>query len=149
MRETLKTFVQLACLSLGINAHTLAVDRPPSIILMLADDVGAETVGVYGGQSYQTPNLDQLANDGIRFSYGNAQPLCTPSRVKIMTGQYNFRNYSHFAYLDASQRTIGNLLSEAGYRTMIAGKWQLYSNPFEDLHGAMPVEAGFEDFRLW
>jgi len=149
MSKTLRNIVRLAFLALAIAAHPLAAERPPNIILILADDVGAETVGVYGGQSYQTPNLDQLASAGIRFNYGHAQPLCTPSRVKIMTGQHNFRNYSHFAYLDPSQTTVGNILSEAGYRTMVVGKWQLYSNPFEDLHGAMPTEAGFEEFLLW
>jgi arylsulfatase A len=59
----------------------------PNIILILADDVGAETISAYGGESYLTPHIDELARDGVRFEYAHAQPLCTPSRVKIMTGQ--------------------------------------------------------------
>ena len=129
---------------------TAVADQPKTnIILILADDVGAETVGVYGGESYQTPHLDQLANDGVRFDQGHAQPLCTPSRVKIMTGQYNFRNYTHFGFLDPGETTFGHVMRDAGYRTTIAGKWQLYSNTMEDLHGALPADAGFDEYLLW
>ena len=120
-----------------------------NIILILSDDVGAETVGAYGGESYQTPELDRLAADGIRFDYGHAQPLCTPSRVKIMTGQYNFRNYRHFSYLDPSEKTFAHLLKDAGYDTTVVGKWQLYNQRFEDVQGAMPADAGFDEFLLW
>lgn len=124
-------------------------DTPPNIILILGDDVGAETIGVYGGESYRTPQLDRLARDGVRFDYGHAQPLCTPSRVKVMTGQYNFRNYRHFSYLGADETTFAHVLKEAGYRTSVVGKWQLYNNRFEDIQGATPSDAGFDDFLLW
>jgi len=122
---------------------------PMNIILILSDDVGAETVGVYGGESYQTPQLDRLAADGIRFDYGHAQPLCTPSRVKIMTGQHNFRNYRHFSYLDPNEKTFAHVLKDAGYHTTVVGKWQLFNNRFEDVQGAMPADAGFDEFLLW
>ena len=120
-----------------------------NIILILADDVGAETIGIYGGESYQTPQIDRLANEGIRFDYGHAQPLCTPSRVKIMTGQYNFRNYRHFSHLDPGQTTFAHILKSAGYATTVVGKWQLYNQRFEDVTGSMPADAGFDDFLLW
>ena len=64
----------------------------PNIILIMADDLGAETLGSYGGESYQTPHLDQLAAEGMRFTHAYATPLCTTSRVQIMTGKYNIRN---------------------------------------------------------
>ena len=121
----------------------------PNIILILSDDVGAETIGAYGGESYLTPHIDQLAKDGVQFEYAHAQPLCTPSRVKIMTGQYNFRNYRHFGYLDPGQTTFAHLLKQAGYSTAVAGKWQLYNNRFEDLEGSLPADAGFDEFLLW
>lgn len=136
------------CLSL-LAVPALAADAPINIILILSDDVGAETVGVYGGESYQTPNIDQLARDGIRFNYGHAQPLCTPSRVKIMTGQHNFRNYRHFAHLDPAETTFAHLLKEAGYSTTVVGKWQLYFNRFENTQGALPADAGFDEYLLW
>ncbi|MEH6584193.1 MAG: sulfatase-like hydrolase/transferase [Halioglobus sp.] len=131
------------------DADVSAAELSPNIILILSDDVGAETIGVYGGESYQTPNIDQLANDGIRFDYGHAQPLCTPSRVKIMTGQHNFRNYRQFAHLDPAETTFAHILKAAGYRTTIAGKWQLYINRFEETRGALPADAGFDEYLLW
>lgn len=99
-------------------------DRP-NIVLIMADDMGYECLGVNGSTVYQTPNLNRLANSGARFEHCYSQPLCTPSRVKIMTGKYNFRNYVDFEYLSPDQVTFGNLLKEAGYATCIAGKWQL------------------------
>ena len=121
----------------------------PNIILILADDIGAEAVGAYGGESYRTPQIDRLAADGLRFEHGHAQPLCTPSRVKIMTGQYNFRNYRHFGHLDPGETTFAHLLREAGYSTAVAGKWQLFDNRFEDIQGSLPAGAGFEDYLVW
>ena len=84
-------------------------DKRPNIILIMVDDLGYETIGVNGGTSYKTPNLDQMAANGIRFDHCYAQPLCTPSRVKIMTGIYNVRNYVRFGLLHPSQKTFGHL----------------------------------------
>ncbi|MEP4147840.1 MAG: sulfatase-like hydrolase/transferase [Halioglobus sp.] len=145
-RAVFATLVFAALLS---GAADLRSAVPPNIILILSDDVGAETIGAYGGESYQTPNIDQLARDGVRFEYAHAQPLCTPSRVKIMTGQYNFRNYHHFGYLDPNQATFAHVLKEAGYSTVVAGKWQLYDNRFQDIQGSMPSDAGFDEYLLW
>ncbi|MCB1842237.1 MAG: sulfatase-like hydrolase/transferase, partial [Halioglobus sp.] len=130
-------------------SHGALGQQKPNIILILSDDVGAETLGIYGGESYRTPELDALARDGVRFAHGHAQPLCTPSRVKLMTGQYNFRNYRHFGHLDPTQTTFAHVLKSAGYRTSVVGKWQLYSNPFETLQGSTPTTAGFDDFLVW
>ena len=123
--------------------------KQPNIILILADDLGVETIGSYGGESYKTPRLDQLASEGMRFENTHAQPLCTPSRVKLMTGQYNFRNYQQFMYLDPSEITFAHRLKEAGYRTMISGKWQLVDNGIDNTQGMLPQHSGFDDFFLW
>ncbi len=64
----------------------------PNVIVILADDLGYETIGANGGTSYQTPRLDQLAATGVRFEHCYVQPLCTPTRVQLMTGQSNARN---------------------------------------------------------
>jgi arylsulfatase A len=117
-------------------------DRP-NIILIMADDLGYECLGCYGGQSYRTPVLDNLAGTGVRFDYCYSQPLCTPSRVQIMTGRYNFRNYKMFGYLDPAEITFGHVLKNAGYATCISGKWQL-GNGIEG-----PFHAGFEEYCLW
>lgn len=136
----------LACLP---AFSVMAAAAPPNIILILADDLGAETVGAYGGESYQTPRLDQMAAEGVRFEHGHSQPLCTPSRVKIMSGQHNFRNYRHFGYLDPNTTTFAHVLRAAGYATAVIGKWQLFNNRFQDIEGALPGDAGFDQYVLW
>ena len=60
----------------------------------MADDMGYETLSINGGLSYGTPNLDSLAQHGMRVTHAFSTPLCTPSRVQLMTGKYNFRNGS-------------------------------------------------------
>ncbi len=97
----------------------------PNVLLILADDVGYEVPTVNGGESYQTPNIDQLANSGLRFTQAQAAPMCSPSRFMLMTGKYNFRNYDKWGQLGLDQRTIANMLQDAGYDTYAAGKWQL------------------------
>ena len=125
----------------------------PNIILIMADDLGYETLGVNGSTSYETPRLDALAETGMRFTNAFSNPLCTPSRVQIMTGKYNFRNYVGFGLLDPGERTFGHLLQEAGYRTAVVGKWQLYGNQRQrelaGRGGALPEEVGFDTYRLW
>ena len=97
-----------------------------NIILIMADDIGYECYGAYGGTSYKTPRIDRLAANGIRFTHCYSQPICTPSRVKIMTGVSNVRNYAGFSILKKNEQTFAHILKGAGYRTAIAGKWQLY-----------------------
>ena len=91
----------------------------------MADDMGYEALSVNGSESCKTPNLDKLAASGVRFTNCFANPLCTPSRAKIMTGQYNVRNYVKFGMLDRGQTTFAHQLKPPGYATCIAGKWQL------------------------
>ena len=115
----------------------------PNVILILADDLGYETIGANGGSSYKTPVLDSLAAQGARFTHGYAQPLCTPSRVQLMTGLSNVRNYINFGNMDRKAITFGNHLQKAGYATCMAGKWQLG----HDLD--QPNAYGFEEYCLW
>lgn len=129
-------------------------DKKPNIILILVDDMGQEVLGTYGSAEYNTPNLDKLAKIGVKFTNMFAQPLCTPSRVKLMTGEYNFRNYTAFGYLKPDQITIANILQDAGYTTMIAGKWQLngrsgiYKRPGWN-NKKRPYHFGFDEYCLW
>ncbi len=149
-----KTVLVLALvLSIGLHICNSQVGAEgPNIILIMADDLGIECLTTYGTLDYRTPVLDNLASEGIKFNYCISQPLCTPSRVKIMTGKYNYQNYVDFGYLDVREKTFGNLMQEAGYRTMVAGKWQLNGANtkeanWEDLE--RPYQFGFDEYCLW
>src|SRR5688500_11628393 len=129
----------LSCvLAVLLAASAAAAERKPNIVLVMADDFGFECVRANGGTSYQTPNLDAIARSGGRFIPAYSTQLYTRSRVQIMTGRYNFRNYVRFAEFDFKERTCAHVQKDAGYATCIAGKWQL--------GGGMkaPQTAGFD-----
>jgi len=130
---------------LTVAPATLSADLPgrPNIILIMADDFGYECVGANGSTSYQTPSLDKLAASGTRFEHCYVQPLCTPTRVQLMTGLYNVRNYVDFGHMDSEATTFAHLLKKAGYATGIAGKWQLGRDP------GLPQKFGFDEHCLW
>ncbi|MHC4995260.1 MAG: sulfatase-like hydrolase/transferase, partial [Planctomycetota bacterium] len=120
-----------------------AAARRPNIILMMADDLGYETVSANGGAPYKTPVLDRLAAEGLLFSNMVSQPLCTPTRVKLMTGRYNFRNYATFGILDPRETTFGHVMRDAGYATCVVGKWQLGRDR------KLVNHFGFDEYCLW
>ncbi len=129
-----------------------AAERP-NLIVIMADDIGYECFGAYGSEQYRTPHLDRLAREGMRFDHCYSQPLCTPSRVKLMTGLSNVRNYSAFSILNPDQKTFAHHLGEAGYTSLVAGKWQLlgadhYPKRFRG-RGSTPEQAGFDHHCLW
>jgi arylsulfatase A len=125
-------------------AFAAASPTRPNVIVILSDDLGYECLSVNGSASYQTPNLDQLAREGVRFEQCYAQPNCTPTRVQLMTGLSNVRNYVEFGTLEKSQTTFGHLFSRAGYATCIAGKWQLGARD-----ATLPKHFGFDEHCLW
>ena len=117
--------------------------KKPNIVLILADDIGYEIPNYTGGQSYSTPSIDALAASGIQFSHCNVCPNCSPTRVELLTGKYGFRNYSGWGSLDPAQKTIANMLHDAGYKTCVAGKWQLGGGD-ASIHG-----FGFDQYRVF
>jgi arylsulfatase A len=124
------------------GARTLEPSRP-NLVLVLADDMGYECVGANGGASYRTPELDRLAAEGLRFTRCYSQPLCTPTRVQLLTGLYNQRNYVRFGELKPGALTFAQILRRAGYRTCVAGKWQLAGG------AEAPARFGFDEHLLW
>lgn len=148
----MKTPAIFRVLARGLNAAALlllpghallAAEGKPNVVLILIDDFGYECVTADGGESYRTPVMDGLAATGVRFEQCHVQPLCTPTRVALMTGLVNKRNYTHFGNLDFSQTTFANLLKKGGYATCVAGKWQLQGG-FEG-----PAHFGFDEYALW
>lgn len=126
-RQFLK-YATTSTILLGVSSHSFlantAVEKP-NIVLIMADDLGYEVLGCYGGTSYKTPNLDKLAEDGIRFDHCYSTPKCVPSRVNIMTGRYGFRTGQKWGYIPPEEITFGQVLKSAGYTTALSGKWQL------------------------
>ncbi|MEZ6069007.1 MAG: sulfatase-like hydrolase/transferase [Pirellulales bacterium] len=143
----------VAALCVASPAARAADASRPNVVLIMADDIGYECFGCYGSSQYHTPRIDELSRRGMRFDHCYSQPLCTPSRVKLMTGLSNARNYVAFSILDRSQRTIGQYFQAAGYRTFIGGKWQLYGAEHYPERfrgkGTLPADAGFDEYCLW
>ncbi len=146
--------VAVALLSLACSPD----ERPPNILMILADDLGAGELGSYGNAANRTPRIDRLASEGMRFETAYATPLCTPSRVLLLTGRYGFRTgwndligkrYApepNTPEEDLGERevTFADVLKEAGYRTAAAGKWQLPGSARNRL-----FDVGFDTYRIW
>ena len=153
--QTRRNFIkQTSVAATVISAGQLhaAGKKKPNIILMMTDDIGIEWFGSYGSAENVTPNLDDLAKKGMHFKHCYSQPICTPSRVKIMTGRYAFRNYKGFGHLAKTEKTFGNILKQAGYKTCVVGKWQLAEYPSKDASlgfGMNPADAGFDEHCNW
>ncbi len=128
-----------------------SANEVPNILLIMADDVGSDAVGCYGGQSYPTPHIDSLAAEGIRFRHGYSMPVCHPSRICLLTGRYPFRfgaaglRWGDFPK-EAEGITIAHRLKQAGYATAIAGKWQLCMMKDDLKH---PNRLGFDEWCLF
>jgi len=120
--------------------------RRPNIILIVADDLGYGDLGSYGQTMIQTPNLDKLAAEGLRFtSFYAGSTVCAPSRCALMTGQHTghaFIRGNGAQALRPSDATLAEVLKNTGYRTGLIGKWGLGN---EGSTG-MPREKGFEEF---
>jgi len=122
---------------------------PPNIILIFTDDQGYQDVGVFGSPNIETPNLDQMAQEGIRLSsFYSAQPICSASRAGILTGCYPNRIGIHNALgpgspigINSSEMTLAEMLKRIGYKTAIFGKWHLGDSP-----QFLPTRHGFDEF---
>jgi arylsulfatase A-like enzyme len=131
-------------------------ERPPNIILILADDLGYGDVGCYGATKVQTPNIDKLAREGRRFTDAHAaSAVCSPSRYGLLTGTYPVRRnfwgpIPHYTQLtiDTSQATLASLLKSSGYATACIGKWHLgFGTDSTDWNTELrpgPLEVGFD-----
>ncbi len=143
----------LACLGLSwaCQRQTEPVEtaEQPNILLILADDVGREVLGSYGGTSYRTPHLDSLATTGMRFDHTYSMPVCHPSRISLLTGRYPFQvgnpEWGTFPRTSETQ-TLAHSLRDAGYATAISGKWQLTLLKDDLDH---PHRLGFDEYCVF
>ena len=150
--------VALLAMLVGVAPITRAQRQPPNIVFILADDLGANDLGVYGRRDHRTPNLDRLAAEGLRFTTAYvASPICSPSRAALMTGRAPARlHITTFLpgradapsqkllhpnirqALPLEETTIAEQLRQAGYATAMIGKWHLGGAGFT------PKEQGFD-----
>src|SRR3954463_4936109 len=125
---TRRAFWTAACLLLGASV-TWAADRRPNIVFILADDLGYGDVGCYGQKVIRTPNIDRMAQEGLRFAQVYAgSTVCAPSRCCLMTGLHTghcrVRGNAQVP-LGPDDRTAAEVLKQAGYVTGLCGKWGL------------------------
>src|SRR5687767_1340287 len=121
-----------------MQSLSIAQSNKPNIIYIMADDLGYADLSCYGRKDYQTPNLDKLASQGMKFKNAySAAPVCTPTRAAFMTGRYPARSKVGLLEpwipvkrdsalgLSAEFPSVARLLKKAGYRTALIGKWHL------------------------
>ena len=153
----IKKLLLFVCVTLSSFCLSGASLKRPNILIILSDDMGFSDLGCYGGE-IQTPNLDRLAANGIRFTqfYNNAR--CCPSRASLMTGLYpheagvghmtSDQGYEGYrGQLNRQCVTIPEVLRPAGYRTYMCGKWHLCRNiKLDGDKSDWPLQRGFEKF---
>ncbi len=164
-RQLLRAASVLVAALCSAGPARAAAERPPNILLILADDLGWNQVGFNGSRFYATPHLDRLAAEGMRFTDAYAAaPVCSPTRAALMTGQHparlrltNFipgnpypwarlRQPAWQAFLPLEKTTLPELLAAGGYATALVGKWHLakaYLPPDSVEHG--PDRQGFQE----
>ncbi|MBT63317.1 MAG: hypothetical protein CML13_08925 [Puniceicoccaceae bacterium] len=143
--------------SLTGTSSLQAEETRPNIVIIMADDLGYETVGAYGGLDFETPRLDQMADEGVRFSRMYTSPVCTPARMTLHTSLYaDEHGYTSVlpvhlgsnVKVDFDNRfaTFAQQFRDQGYATSTTGKWQLATLSFHPDH---IQSAGFDSWCVW
>jgi arylsulfatase A-like enzyme len=143
--------VLIATLAWMAAIPALGADRP-NIVFIMSDDHAAHAIGAYGSRVNQTPNIDRLAREGMRFdNVFVTNSICTPSRATILTGQYSHVNgVTMFNRFDSSRRSVASLLRDGGYFTGMIGKWHLGSDPVGfDRWEILPGQGAYDNPVLY
>jgi arylsulfatase A-like enzyme len=159
--KNIKTIFSLSYFWLGLIGlfaceKCLSAVEKPNIIVIMADDLGYGDVSCYGANRIQTPAIDQLANEGVRFTSGYCSAsTCTPTRFSLLTGTYAFRQSGTGiappngpAIIKPGTETLPAILKRAGYATAVIGKWHLgLGDPAPNWNGELnpgPLDIGFD-----
>ncbi len=149
----------IACNGEAVNNQQTKKISPqkakPNVVIFYVDDLGYGDLSSYGMTATKTPNVDDLAKDGIRFTDAHSSAAtCTPSRYSLLTGQYAFRNNAAILpgdaplVIDHTKPTLPKMFKRAGYKTAVVGKWHLgLGDGFVDWNKAVkpgPLELGFD-----
>jgi len=136
-------FILALVLTGGLQAKTAKANKRPNILIFYVDDLGWMDLGCQGSPFYETPAIDALASEGIRFTNAyTAHPRCVPARYGVMTGKYPARGHVPGSNgMVPEDVTIAEALKEGGYTTFFTGKWHLL---FKDKEGNMPEKQGFD-----
>ena len=139
-RSFLGSLASAAAISCGQSSA-----RAPNVVIVITDDQGYGDLACHGNPQLRTPNLDRFHNESVRFTNFHVDPLCAPTRAGLLTGRYAYRTgvtaaYAGRSILRRDEVTLANMLSDAGYRTGLFGKWHLGDNwPYR------PNERGFDE----
>ena len=152
MCEKLAKFI-LYIFLLTIVLPSIAQNKRPNIIFILADDLGYGDLACYGHRHIKTPHLDQLASEGIKMTqFYSPSPLCSPSRAGFLTGRNPYRTgikswipQGQDIFLQETEETLATLLKQNGYQTFLSGKWHL-NGGLDDLNHPQPEDHGFDQW---
>ncbi|MDB5273994.1 MAG: sulfatase [Chitinophagaceae bacterium] len=151
-KKIMKYLIAL-CVILTGSYYSVAQNKfaKPNIILIMVDDMGYSDIGAYGSE-IKTPNLDQLASEGIRLKEFYNNSICAPTRASLLTGQYphkagigyfdvNLGLPAYQGYLNKESLTLGEVLKQGGYSTLLSGKWHVGKDSL-----SLPNQRGFDQF---
>lgn len=153
MADATRSLVNRRAFLAGLAAPLLAqTQRPPNFVFIFADDLGYGDLACYGSKTNQTPNLDRMASEGVRFTdFYVPMPFCAPSRASLLTGRYPFRHGVvgnpapdsgiNNVGLPPAELTLPEALKPLGYASICIGKWHLGHKP-----ELMPRRQGFDEY---
>jgi len=150
-------FISILLFALTISYSLQGADSnrsdKPNIILIFVDDQGYQDLGCFGSPNIKTPNIDRMAEEGMRFTNFYAQTVCGPSRAALLTGSYPLRvaternTVNVHPYMHSNEITIAEIVKDAGYKTAAIGKWDLAGHtqdPKKYSHSLLPLKQGFD-----
>lgn len=152
--NAIKSYALICCLALSWSAHAADPPPKPNLIWIMADDLGYGDLGCYGQKIIATPNLDRMANEGLRFThFYSGATVCAPSRSVLMTGLHHGhtrvrgnagQKNPEAQALQSDDFTVAKLLQQNGYRTALIGKWGL--GDIGRAESGLPRKQGFDSF---